>query len=539
VSRSGHVQSPTVWVARADRFAFDESTADSVVRWIEARCQHWQGEFAGKPFILEPWQRDDIVRPLFGWKRIDPTVPRVDWPRAIQTGYVEVPKGNGKTALAAVILCAFLFWDCEPGAELYSAAADKDQASLVFADTTGMILQSPELARRCMVFEGKLRVVVPESRSFYRVLSSIATTKHGFRPHYIAIDELHTQPNRRLFSTLRTALSKRRQPAMLSFTTAGEFDANSLCWSEHEYAEACIRGEQNGGIDDPSHLAVIYAADKDDDPGSPETHRKANPNYAITVKPDALENEWRQALKKGPAAQAEFKTLHLNIWASALNGAIDMAQWNECSAPPIPQGPCYVGADLSSKLDLTSVVMYFPETHSLIPFFWVPGDNIVERKRKDAFDYQLMAERKLLYATPGNWVDQEPIVRRVRAIDRRYRIVDFGYDSWNASQFAVQLTEHGIPVTEARTGRKSMSEPTQYLIGLVRDRKLRHGGHAVLSWNAQNMQVSISNAGWLPVKDTTGRKRIDGMVAAIMAIGRALVNSPPDAAPEADAWVLG
>jgi phage terminase large subunit-like protein len=523
---------------RDGEYWFDEGTADSACAFVEARCYHWQGDFAGKPFLLEDWQRDEVFRPLFGWKRIDPTRPREDWPRRYRTGYLEMGKGNGKTPIGAAVVVLLLAWDCEMGAEVYSAAGDREQASIVFDDTVGYVTQSPELRSRFRVLPGAKRIVDVSTRSFFKVLSSESSTKHGYKPHGIIFDELHVQKNRRLWSALRTGLSKttRRQPLLLAITTAGEYDEDSLCYNEHEYAAAVIDGE----VQDETHLAVVYAAEPEDDPANVATLQKANPNLGVSVREDTLRKDWTEALRKGPAAQAEYKQLHLCIWGESVECAIDMEKWKSprCCREPLPEGPCYLGMDLSSKLDLTSVAAFFPDTFSVLIYFWIPEDNLLERKRRDVFDYPRYVDEGYITATPGNWVDQRAVRNQVVELADAYDVVEVGFDSWNATQMATWLQDdEGLTIVEMRQGTKTMSEPFKYVVGLVADEKLRHGGHPVLRWNARNLKARRDpNDNWAPKKDEKGRKRIDGMVALIMAIGRSILVEQED---EPGIWVVG
>ena len=214
-------------------------------------------------------------------------------------------------------------------------------------------------------------------QSSYKVLSAEAATKHGPRPSMVVFDELHVQPNRRLFDTLRAGVGKRPSSLFIMLTTAGEYDEESLCWQEHEYATAVLKGE----ISDPAYYAVVYSANRDDDPGALATWKKANPNYGVTVSHEDLADQYRRA-RHIPEELASFKQLRLNIWCQSSEGVIDLIAWKECSAEPLCEGPCYIGIDLSSKLDLTAVVAYFPQTHSILAHFWIPAENIEDRKRR-------------------------------------------------------------------------------------------------------------------------------------------------------------
>lgn len=493
-------------------FWFDAAEAASAVRWIEQRCHHWQDPFTGKRFVLELWQRH-LVEDLVGWKRTDGSL-RYRWI------YLEVPKGNGKTPFGAVLVLLGLHWSRVEGAEIYSVAGDREQARLVFADVRGMTLQSQELMDLSVLYTN--RVLNPRIEAEYKVLSAEAPTKHGPRPKLVVFDELHVQPNRKLFDTLKAGVAKRVDSQLVMLTTAGEYDEESLCWQEHEYALATLRPED--GIDDPSYYAVVYAAQPGEDVGDEEVWRRCNPNLGVSISVEGLRDEYRRA-RLIPAELSSFKQLRLNLWAQESECVIDMEAWRDkCVREPVYTGRCFVGMDLSSKLDLTSAVAFFPDTCSVLPFFWVPKENLEDRKRRDVFDYPRWVEQGFITTTEGNKVDQRAIRNQIVHLSEEFDLVEVGFDSWNATQMETWLQdEDGIEVTEVRQGSKTLSEPFKEVVGWVLDGELRHGGHPVLTWCAGNLKARRDpNDGWAPAKDPLGRKRIDGMVALIMAVARAL-----------------
>lgn len=512
-------------------FYFDGKCADSAVEYVENRCRFWQGQWAGEPFILQPWQRDDVIRPLFGWKRRDSTRPKVDWPRRYRYVFIIVGKGNGKTPLGGAIALLGLDWDDEPGAEVYSAAADREQASIVFSDVEQFVLQSPELSSRLRIFPGGRRIKNASSSSFYRVLTSDSKSKHGFRPHVIIFDELHTQRDRNLYSTLRRGLPKREQSMLVMMTTAGEYDEEALWWSEYEYAQAVrdFNLGKEGGIRDDTYLPVIYAAEENDDPDLDSTLKKANPNIGASVSLVDLRTDWEQAKNKGPAEQAEFKQLHLNIAGDSTESPIDMVKWRACKKKPIAEGPCFVGIDCSSKLDLSSAAAYFPETNSVFVKYWMPGYNIKQRKREDIFDYPEAVKNKLIETTEGNYIDQRAIRRGVREWrdNDGFNIIEIGYDPRFVTDLPLWLEEDDFNVVEVLQGF-TLSEAIQKLIGLVHDKKLRHGGNSCLRWNAQNLRVRKSEEGRYKIVKKSDRKRIDGISATCSAINRSLAMFEDD-----------
>src|SRR5437867_9476418 len=338
----------SVTSARKSRFWFDEEAAERACSFFEDMLVHVKGEWAGQPFVLEPWQRD-IARSLFGWKRRDGT-------RRYRIAYIEVPKKNGKSTLVAGIGLYLLTADGEQGGEVYSAAADREQAAIVFSTAKSVVQASPELAARCETYHRS--IVVPRTGSSYKVLSADVPTKHGLNPSGILFDELHAQPNRELWETLVTGGAARRQPLVVAITTAG-YDRQSICYELHDHAVKV----RDGIIHDDAFLPVIYAADEAGDWTDPKVWKKANPSLGVSVKVDFIREECERA-KENPRKQNSFRRLHLNQWTEQSTRWIDMGVWAECAgavdAEALQGRICYAGLDLSSTTDLSAFVLLFP-----------------------------------------------------------------------------------------------------------------------------------------------------------------------------------
>lgn len=504
----------------ASEFYFDERAASVACNFFEKLLVHSKGEWAGKPFELQPWQRNDIIRPLFGWKR------RSDGTRRYRRAYIEVARKNGKSTIAAGIANLLLFADGEPGAEVYSAAADRDQASIVFTEARSMVESSPALSERAQVY--KRSIVVPATRSSYRVLSADAYTKHGLNAHGIVFDELHAQPNRDLWDVLTTSTGARRQPLIVAITTAG-FDRNSICWEQHEYARQVLTGI----IEDPSFFPYIAAAEESDDWLDEAVWSKANPGLGVTVKVDYLRNEARRA-QHSPAYQNTFRRLHLNQWTQQETRWLDMEAWDACGEPVdarlLAGQPCFGGLDLASSSDIASFVLCFPaeegeeERFVWLPHFWIPAENLVERVRKDRVPYDAWSRQGLITVTEGNVIDYGYIVRDIEALAEKYNIREIAFDRWGAFQVSQALEGAGLTMVGFGQGFASMSPPTKELLRVVLDGKLRHGGNPVLRWMADNMIVTTDPAGNVKPNKAKSREKIDGIVAGVMALDRAIRN---------------
>ena len=507
-----------------NQFYFDERAATVAVRFFERLLRHSKGEWAGQRFKLETWQREQIIKPLFGWKR------RGDGTRRYRMAYIEIPRKNGKSSLAAGIALLLSFADGEAGAEVFSAAADRDQASIVFDEAKNMRNASPELVSRSEVY--KRAIVVPSTGSTYRVLSADAYTKHGLNVHGVIFDELHAQPNRDLWDVLKTGTGARRQPLIVMITTAG-FDRESICWEQHEYARQVLAGI----IPDDEFFAFIAAADEMDDWLDEATWRKANPNLGVTIKLDYLRAEAQRA-EMSPAYQNTFRRLHLNQWTQQETRWLPMAAWERCTGPAnakqLAGMTCYGGLDLASNSDIASLGLVFPDDNDADRFlalwkFWIPREKMIERARKDRVPYDAWVREGLITATEGNVIDYGTIVRDVEMLGEQFHIEEIAFDRWGAFQISQQLEALGFTMVAFGQGFVSMSAPTKELLRLVLNGNLAHGGNKVARWMADNLVVSTDPAGNVKPNKQKSREKIDGIVALIMALDRAMRHGFQDA----------
>lgn len=494
---------------------FSEAHAARAVRFIES-LRHVKGEWAGRPFELLPWQRDRIVRPLFGTLRDDGT-------RQYRTVYVEVARKQGKSTIAAGIGLYMLCADNEAGAEVYGAAVDRDQAAIVFDTAAQTVRKTRGLAERLKVIDSQKRILYSRTGSFYRTIPADAAGAHGFNASAVIFDEVHAQPNRDLWDVLTTSVGARRQPLVFAITTAG-YDRNSICWELHDYALKVERGV----IEDPAFLPVIYAADEADDWRDERTWAKANPSLGETMKLDYLRTEARRA-EEVPAYQNTFRRLHLCQWTRQETRWLDLAAWDASAGllrdHELAGRECYAGLDLASTTDIAALVLVFPMDdgeYRTLPFFWVPEDGARERSRRDRVPYETWIAQGHIEATPGNVIDYATIRARLRELGAKYQIRELAYDRWGATQLVQEFQEDGLMVVPVGQGFASMSPPTKELLTKVLSRKLVHGGNPVLRWMADNMVVKTDPAGNLKPDKAKSTERIDGMVALIMGLDRAI-----------------
>jgi len=544
---------------RGGRYWFDEEAADKACDFFPTYLRHVKGEFAGRPFELLPWQRDLIVRPLFGWKRADGT-------RRFRKAFLEVGKKNGKSGLASGMGLLLAFGDDEPGAEVYAAAADRDQARIVFGDAAVMARENPEFLRDADITVLRNAIVQRATNSTFKAVSSEVGTKHGFNVHGLIFDEFHTQPNRDLFDTLYKGTSARRQPVVFIITTAGD-DRESICYEEYEYAKRV----RDGVIEDEQYLPVIFESDAAADWTDEATWERSNPSLGVTKSLDYMRAECAAA-KAEPRKRNSFLRLELNVWTESRTVWIAPESWEACRRTGAPANdlerlPCCAGLDLSASADLTAIVLAFrrrdkaravetlqvetkeggapPVQHrlvldyevELVPFFFLPREVLHERARKDRVPYDVWAREGWLRVTEGNVVDYAEVYRVVLdEIRPRFKgLAQVGYDPWNANHLASSLTAAGVPMVEVRQGYASLSGPSKLFEALVRSRRIRHDGNPVMRWCVANCEVATDPAGNIkPVKPggaAQGTRRIDGVVAAVTALSRLMVLSDRPASP--------
>ncbi len=490
--------------------------------------KHTKGEFAGRPFELEKWQSGRIIRPLFGWMiKVDLENGDTAWRRKYRIVWTEIPRKNGKSTVAAGVGLKLTFADQEPGAEVYSTAADREQAGVVFNEGRRMREADPELRRRSLAY--KRAIVVPTSGSSYQVLSADAGTKHGLNAHGAINDEVHAHKNRDLYDTIHTSMGARRQPVEFNITTAG-YDRKSIAWELHDYA---LKVEK-GIVHDDQFLPVIFAADIEDDWTDPKIWAKANPNLGVSIGIDYLRKECERA-QAVPGYENTFRRLHLNVWTEQSSRWLPMDAWDECAGPASPKEletqlakrAGWAGLDLSSTSDLTAFLVDVPldgGRHAWIARFWMPKDNIRRRVERDRVPYDVWVREGWIKATDGNVVDYDVVRADINVLSEWLQIHEIAVDRWNATQLSTQLQGDGFTVAQFGQGFGSMSAPTKELEKLVLGRLLAHGGNPVLRWMASNVAVQQDAAGNLkPAKDKSGEK-IDGIVAGIMGLARAIAN---------------
>lgn len=506
---------PTKFMA-ADS-TYNKELADYAVNFIECLC-HTKGTWAGKPFELIDWQ-EKIIRDIFG-------TLKPNGYRQFTTAYVEIPKKMGKSELAAAVALLLTCGDGEERAEVYGCAADRQQATIVFDVAADMVRMCPALNRRVKILASQKRIVYQPTNSFYQVLSAEAYSKHGFNIHGVVFDELHTQPNRKLFDVMtKGSGDARMQPLYFLITTAGT-DTNSICYETHQKAKDILEGRKI----DPTFYPVIYGADEEDDWTDPEVWKKANPSLGITVGIDKVQAACESA-QQNPAEENAFKQLRLNQWVKQAIRWMPMDKWDACAFKVTEESlrgrVCYGGLDLSSTTDITAFVLVFPpldedDKYVVLPYFWIPEDTLELRVRRDHVPYDVWERQGFLQTTEGNVVHYGYIEKFIEQLGEKYNIREIAFDRWGAVQMVQNLEGMGFTVVPFGQGFKDMSPPTKELMKLTLEQKIAHGGHPVLRWMMDNIFIRTDPARNIKADKEKSTEKIDGAVATIMGLDRAI-----------------
>lgn len=496
---------------------YDKKKADRAVTFIENLC-HTKGKWAGTPFWLLPWQ-EQLIRDIFG-------IVKPDGNRQFRTAFVEICKKVGKSELAAAVALYLLYADNEPSAEVYGAAADRQQASIVFDVAKQMVEMSPALMKRSKLMGATKRIVNYSNAGYYQVLSAEVGGKHGFSVSGLVFDEIHTQPNRQLYDVLTKGSSDARQnPLHFIITTAGN-DRHSIAYELHTKAVDILEGRRV----DPTFYPVVYGLKDDEDWEDEANWYKVNPSLGYTVDIERLRDAYREA-KQNPADEITFKWLRCNMWVSSTVAWIPDAIYMRGNEPidmdALAGRDCYAGLDLSSTGDITALVLIFPprdeeEKYVLLPYFWIPEETIPRRVKANSVPYDIWEKQGYIMSTEGNVIHYDFIEKFIMDLSEKYHILEIAVDRWNATQMIQNLEGEGFTIVPFGQGFSSMSAPTKEFYRLLMEGRIIHGGNPVLRWMAGNVVIDTDPAGNIKVTKAKSKEKIDGIVAAIMALDRCI-----------------
>lgn len=493
---------------------FDYEEAQRALDFFEVHLKYVRGEKAGTPFILEPWQKSIVVN-LFGWKREDGS-------RRYSQTFIFIPRKNGKSFLIAGILTYICFCSGEPGSQVFSAAASREQASLIYNDMSAMIERNPSLLRRSNLTKAYKKIEIQsKEKCIFKSLSSEGKVLHGLDIYALCIDELHCISDREYLAALTTAQGARKNPLTIYITTAGVYEPHSPCYEKYDYSKKIIEGT----LQDSSFLPVIYEADKEKDWREPETWKQANPNLGVSVSMDYLEKKCEEA-KALPSEENNFKRLHLNLWTEQLDRWLPMDKWNACPVLPVPDDKAlewYGGLDLSQNIDLTCFSLVAQDKDGIThvkTFPFIPKDNITRREERDKVPFSVWAKDGYIELTEGDCIDHEYIRKRILELAKTHTIKEIAIDRKFAGQIINQLIADGFEVVPFGQGTVSMNSPCKHLERLILQKKINHTNHPVLNWCISNVTVKPDSHENIAPDKEKSIERIDAVVSMLMALGR-------------------
>lgn len=505
------------WGPEGGDYYFDEKEASRPCWFIE-NLTHTKGELAGRAIHLEPWQCF-LLTTLFGWKAKAGN-------RRFRSAYVEVARGNGKSTLLSGIGLFCLCADHEPGAEVYSFATTREQAKIVFGDAQTMARGNRALQEAYGLEVTAHALYVPATNSTFQAKSAEGSTLDGLNTHLAIIDELHAHKKRDVFDVVETSLGKRRNSLMVSITTAG-VDRTGICYEQRTLVTKIL----SGSLQDESYFGIIYTLDPDDDWKSDEALAKANPNWGVSVRPEVIRALQAKAIAT-PSAENNFKTKHLDVWCNADVGWMDMKAWDACADESLDESdfdgePCWLGLDLASTSDMTAKVKIFQRKidgsshYYLFGDYWLPRTAI---ERGVNSQYQGWEYLGYLHVCEGPVTDFAEIRDSILEDCGRYSVQSVAYDPFQAVQLSKELSDDGVPMVLCKQTVANLSDPMKQFQALVLDHRLHFNGDPVLTWMVSNVVCHVDvKENIYPRKDAPENK-IDGVVAGIMALSRALLN---------------
>lgn len=505
-----------------DKYYFDEVAANGAVRYIEDNIKHVAGPLSGQPLILEDWQKNEIIRPVFGWKHKENGL------RKYTSAYVEIPKKNGKTFLAASFAAIFLDIEPEKGeVPIFSIAGNNDQAKLTFRATKGIITQSKRLSEKAEVLAHSIMVRSKSSQKYFRALASKSETQQGVNPQLVIADEVHIHKDADLIENQRKSMIARTQPLFLMITTAGS-DLYGVGYAEHTHAKEVALGIR----DDENLLVCIYCADKNDDPFSEETWKKANPNFGISVTAAGLEREAKKAAHSSSSLNS-FLRYHLNIWTQSKDSWINDRDWMQSmwdyDESILLENECVGGLDLSGTSDITSFGLVWSIDGRYYSKLWyfLPEDKGSNSADKGNYQYLDWVKQGLVIETMGNTIDYDYIAQFISEKCKEYKITKIAFDPYRANYVIPKVDAPHVECISFGQSWKEMTMPVTIFEKSIMDKDFNHGGDPVLRWMAGNVLKDTGRDGTIAklVKDKNApEKKIDGLIVCTMALGLLIDN---------------
>lgn len=499
-------------------WVFDPDRAARPCEFIEL-LPHIKGKWAreGRRIALEPWQCFMLIM-VFGW------IHRETGLRRFLEFYEEVPRKNAKSTIGSGLLLFMLSADGEHGAECYTAATTRDQARIVFDDARAMAERTPDLRTYLGVAIMQHSLTVAHTASKAAPLAAEGSTLDGLNVHFALLDELHAHKTRAVYDVIDTARGAREQSLLATITTAGT-DRSGICYERRTHVTKILEGV----IRDDRVFGIIYSIDDNDDPFDPTVWAKANPNYGVSVMPDDLAAAAKKA-EAMPSALNNFLTKRLNVWVSGESPWMDMRAWDRCAELALRDLPKYhgarawIGLDLAQKRDFAALCIVFQ-----VDDLWYVCTRLYlnELAIQESGNAHLSgwARQGYVQVTDGDITDFDVVADDLRQLCRNFDVQEIAFDPALSMYFAGKLIEEGLPLVEITQRALFFTPPLIQVENLVLEKKLRHDGNPVMTWMVSNLVVKVSKFNELraPTKERPENK-IDGPIAMLMALGRALAN---------------
>ena len=483
---------------------------------------HIKGPQAGQPMALNGWQCFAYAN-LYGWYE------RGAEARRFRQGFIFVPRGNGKTTLAAPAALGMTFCEGEGGAEGFAAAVTRDQARILFDVCKEMVRRSPRFQQTFGVRTSKDAIYQEASASNFVPISSDAKALDGKNVHVAVLDEIGSHKTPEVYDVMLTGMGKRTHPMMLAISTATGNTAG-IGKQQWDYCVRVLRGNDT----DERLFALIYTIDDGDDPWDEATWIKANPNWGVSVQPDAVRAIMGQA-RSNPARESAVMTRHLNVWTGTDEALFSMRAWRAQADPLLKledfrHREAHVALDLASKVDLASCAITFPArtddgalTYATFSQSFLNEQAVIEARHAS---YPGWAAEGFLRVTPGNETDFSAIEDWLLDCCRRFRVLSVAYDPWAATQFAQRMMTQSVPMIEFRATTQNFSEPTKELDAAIHGGRIRHAGDPVLDWAVGNVVGRYDARANVYPRKSREQNKIDPAVALIMTIGRCMASQP-------------
>lgn len=490
-------------------YKWEPERAQGVVDFIQQLCRH-PDESGGepKPIELIPWQRDQVLYPLFGWRRPDGRL------RYRRCG-IFVPKKNRKSSLMSQ-LAQYLLTCHAPAQDVFLAANDRLQARTMYRMVRQSVEASPHLSKLLEVVDSRSIIRNRETGKEIRCLSSDSWRNEGLNGSVI-LDEIHSFKSPDLVTALMYATRGTANGLVISISTAGD-DRNGIGW---QWWSDCELVQKDPSVN-PTFLGLIYAAAHDDDHDDPAVWRKANPSMGIAFPEDEFRDDWKDSLTN-PRKRSQWLRYSLNVWTEADGRWLDADQWAACCDPPAPfdDRPVWIGLDLASNLDMTAaaIVAKGPDgTYDVDMRYWIPSQTVPERIAKDRIPYDAWIRSGHVTVTEGARLDHDKVSQDLIDLAERYRVQTVAADPWNLGAVASRLQSAGIEVQSVTQRTGTLNSASKLLEALVVEKKLRHGGHPVLTWNAHNVCCFTDSTGSIKPDKNKSREKIDGIAALVNAL---------------------